>query len=604
VRTIKYSFIYILFISSLFSAVFNAHGWEYEKRITYKEASSAGKKNICAVRYVDGEAVIFLLEDDVFSVVVYNETSHNSRQQVVAEVSLHTKPVVYIDKNAAYVLFHKRGRVHLKRITLGTLKVADIWTYPYKAAADFSLFPAADALFVFLPEIRQSKKTFSLFEIKKSGNSFKRAKDFMHVHENWKGVFFPGIHEYKNSIILTCVIREYDVQKENLIDSIYIQELKRMQDVDPFKFVRINTSSLINYPPAFIMIKEKPYILYSGSKNAYFNISIYDVNESIEHTLTGPYVNAHSPNITVSDESFDLYYLSRQNGRDVLCYQNITYRALARYFKTSGRKEILVLTKQGDINSYAIAMLKGQDRIIFTDVLHSGLYMTKRDTSVDVPAVVSYMKEHNGKVFPYFFIESTPDPAGMLGYAYQIDTVPDTRPDIINMSDGDDSIGTQDLPVGKYYLHIAAVDKLNNVSPVVHLPFSVTVKSNTYSKNPENENKDPNSALIVVTGDAVREAGTSARIENVRNADAVRVYYEHIKKAVHHIDKNDYFSARKYLNLAALIDPDRIDHFILIEKNNSLQVNYLLTERILVVTLVGVILIMSFLFLFIRLNKQ
>ncbi|MDH4200873.1 MAG: hypothetical protein OEV66_10915 [Spirochaetia bacterium] len=90
------------------------------------------------------------------------------------------------------------------------------------------------------------------------------------------------------------------------------------------------------------------------------------------------------------------------------------------------------------------------------------------------------------------------EPSGINGYAYLLDSRPDSAPDFYNLNGNANSITKKGLPGGNYYFHLRYKDKAGNESPVYTYAFSIDtanpvlaeIKSSTHAENiPEKKNE-------------------------------------------------------------------------------------------------------------------
>ena len=149
-----------------------------------------------------------------------------------------------------------------------------------------------------------------------------------------------------------------------------------------------------------------------------------------------------------------------------------------------------------------------------------------------------------------FYWKAPDDPSGIAGYAYVIDTNAATTPATVNLSAGERFVSTKLLNKGSYFLHIRAIDTLYNVSPVTHLPFHIKPVALVRKK------------IVKRKGAGKISEKISRMVYNTRSFDA---FYDYLRKAENKIEANDYIYARKYLNLASVIKPNRMETFLLLQ---------------------------------------
>jgi hypothetical protein len=132
-----------------------------------------------------------------------------------------------------------------------------------------------------------------------------------------------------------------------------------------------------------------------------------------------------------------------------------------------------------------------------------GLCVREADTTADAVRIVS--RTHAlGKISKsadaVFTWPNPGDISGVESYAYVVDDVADTDPDLFNLNARANQITIPGLNGGSYFMHIKYRDRAGNVSPVAHYPFVIdsVPPSRPIITSPTHENGIPDERQDVI----------------------------------------------------------------------------------------------------------
>ena len=334
-------------------------------------------------------------------------------------------------------------------------------------------------------------------------------------------------------------------------DSIYKIQTANLLKINDQNYTKIDTSGFINHPPQVISYKNNDYLIYPSKKKYIYDISLMAFKYNIEYPVDQNYISSYHPLYFQNKSLLDLFFISFNSKSSYISYKPVQINQIEnlRSFNLE-TKPSRATSLNYQVQNFTKSKLNQMRYLFFKVKEDSQIYFTKTDDEATAPSVRLLVPKNSKsqRIFPEIAWDLPDDPSGIIGYGYVIDQRPSTTPSIINLPENERMITTRFLDVGNYFFHIVAVDSLNNVSEVTHTPFAVEDRDNAVGFN--------------IKKIFVEEELTQLDISDEM---AYPTYKEYIEKAHALIVKNKYHLARNYINLASIINPSRIESYVMLQ---------------------------------------
>ncbi|MDH5717611.1 MAG: hypothetical protein OEZ22_08220 [Spirochaetia bacterium] len=188
--------------------------------------------------------------------------------------------------------------------------------------------------------------------------------------------------------------------------------------------------------------------------------------------------------------------------------------------KFIGEEHNISKEKNGAQKPYIVAW---QDNIYLFYLSKDSLIVKKADTEAVTPKIYSTTHPENLAVNQskaIFKWDIPYEPSEIESYAYILDNIPDTIPQIYNLETKTKQIMLDKLSGGVHYLHLKYKDKAGNESLTAHYPFIIDATPPSAplissSSHPENTGSEKNAALM--------------RFDSIDDAGIKRYFYEFSK---------------------------------------------------------------------------
>ena len=282
------------------------------------------------------------------------------------------------------------------------------------------------------------------------------------------GSFFLVIQFHNNKIYAVCIDR---LGKENLRNDVV--SLKHSSDgYSQWSQSIILSENNINARfPDFIIHNEKLYLVYHTTEYAenkydsYINIKIFDlVNFSPIYSdkISLEFSDIYNLKLRYSRVKFHiLWYSYVKRNSQIFNIESDNFKQWSSPYQItkSGNNKLIRCTRQAKL-----AMV--YERHYKTKSL---VYFQEKDITCPSPRLYSTTHKSNKWYYTNSVIFKWKEPydiSGISGYAYLMDKNPDSIPDIENLPSNFSGKNFENLENGIYYLHLRAIDKVGNFSPV------------------------------------------------------------------------------------------------------------------------------------------
>ncbi|HMB01082.1 MAG TPA: hypothetical protein VKS21_08865 [Spirochaetota bacterium] len=549
-------------------------GWEYPAALTIKQKLISEKDNIYLSAHSIGSRVFvfFKSEGSLWAGQFSNQKLHNIKK--IAKLDMKTDPVIKKHLSRIYILtYHKEKNTIYSFDEM--MRLNEFYHVNNRYNFNYNFFPF-DNIFIFSkPQIISNKYTIQLDAIIKAGKAYQRKHlAFPRIKEDEKGYFFPRIIK-KNNMYKFFFLARYtrkekessNVIREKFYDSIYTFSVSNVLDIDKARPQKIITSGFSDYPPLYFIYQNQDYICFPSKKATLYQIKLLALQDRIEYDISPSFVNAYKVQIFRNPGSVGFYFITHTSDKAQISYRNIDLDKIYnfQYMKTNKTRNLT--DPDLAFHNYSITESDKMKYIFFIPDRKNIIYYSREDHFAPVPHVQKkIIKEEydqsNNIFYPRFSWREPDDPSRIAAYASIIDRDKNTVPLYVNHSQKERYKEAANIEPGRYYFHLRAVDNLRNFSKTRHIPFTVYTK-----KKPKRLPREERERLAML-----RLQEEMEKQEALRKKLAYPVYLDYIKKAMTSVKQKEYFLAEENINLAAVILPERIESYILlqnIEKKRS-----------------------------------
>lgn len=238
------------------------------------------------------------------------------------------------------------------------------------------------------------------------------------------------------------------------------------------------------YEPRFIYSSEGIKVLFQAEKNAELNLYMNTFDEMTSHWLIPMAVTRdinieRSPRIlSTVNGLFALWFDYSEGNNEIFASQStnegLTWETRMNISDTPGNSHNFEAVYNA-VNDNIYVIWEEDDR--------GNILFTSRDRSCPAPSIAAC--SHNSNEWSYkkdVIIKWTldEDSSGIKDYAYLIDELPETKPDLFIASFPVDEAKFYNLKDGIWYFHLIARDNMDNLSEPLH--YRIKINSRLYSE--------------------------------------------------------------------------------------------------------------------------
>jgi hypothetical protein len=548
-----------LFVCTGISAepVFKLKGFEYERLVNLPSGSVNVTDNTFIHSEVLGNRILlFYKSDGKLKMSILNTAKKDlkpTQNRVIGEVDRYTNPVIRRDGDKIYILLYIGNEYRLFQLNNPDLKPVKLFSVSSRIGFNYDLHVFKDFYLISLPHIENGKHNCKFMYVSRNGKQPEQPTIlFPPIEEETKGRFFPIVNREGNEYSIYFLSRQYASGNKAIHDNL---STIRIRDIFSLHDATVSTmlpKGFSDHPLVYIEYNNKIYFFTPRKRQSIYNLKMIDMQTKLEYHLSPRYAHAYGVDILQKNNMLDLFYIQQVQSNCQLVYRKLDLNKINNVGYMDSDRNSVVTSDSFIIRSYDLCRLKKDTYVFFLPEGKNKIYFSKTDRSTPKIRVNTVYKvnEDRSKVYPQLYWEEPDDPSGIAGYAYAINKLAKYNPETVNLSADERYVPTKHISTGNYVFHIRAIDNFFNVGPTVHVPFEI--KPYTSEKR----------AITVPVAVAVVE--TNEEIETYDSAP-YEVYQNYMNIAREKYNEGNMLYARKYLNLATVILPNRLETFILLQ---------------------------------------
>ena len=538
--------------------VFSLNGWEYARPLKLPALSVQREPFIHAWARRDRIHLLYTHRGKLMS-AVYRGKDVSAPREVVP-VAPYTVPVIKEKDGELYLMVYDGTQFRVLRYSREA-ETKSLISLKHDNPFNYDLFVTDNQLILALPRMVRGEKS-------------KRRRDMKHLIElrlynrqgepahpkpipfpepaaNERGMFFPRLMRRQGLYRIFYVVRRQI--KRRLVDSIYYlqtPDLRRLPSLTPNRDKIPNAIS--DHPPRYIHRRGKTYILLTRKVNARYNLKILRLGTMTEYSISKPYVHSYKPEVLRTGNTVDVFFTVNNRDRYQLGHRAFQLDELADLRDSDISPMTIVTAKNRTVRTYSAARLAAVKYLFFIEQKSRQIYISQTDISVPRLRLRQTVKTDYQKAKRYIeFSWSEPDdPSGIRGYIYTINIESRSVPDGGRLERAETVLTTEYLNPGAYYLHIRAIDGRGNLGPIEHVPFFIR---KVERRRRANRGTSPR-AIPAPSPPAVADIGSYS------------AFHHYIEYAQVQIGRGNLVLARRALNLSALVLPDRMETYFLLQE--------------------------------------
>ncbi|MBI4978350.1 MAG: hypothetical protein HZC28_12795 [Spirochaetes bacterium] len=557
---------------SVSGAGFHMTGWEYDRPLVRNgRPYIADNRDFLEAASIDGALLLFTLSGPLLIMhTVENGTIVDSKK--LFPVDPFTRTVIHSSGGGVFILAFQGGQGTVYRITGRTPQ--RLYKCEHRTdAGDADITVSGNEMFITFPVKETNRIVPELVHIKIDGTDSRATPlNLPPFASEDKGIFFPRIYRDGAAYRVFYIARRYDSTKKYLRDvlqTVALNDIALLPQAVPEQLSEIAVS---DHPPEYIVSGGTAAIMFSSKRQALYSLRWFSLPDKKEYAVSPPFANAFRERFFAANGIITLFYILQTSGKYTVMSRTID-AARARYAEHWEREQSNHTVIADDVRTFALAEKGGIRYFFYIDAAGAIRYSaTDRSARSPVPRLVCRSNVSPSAAYYDIVWDEPDDPSGISGYAFVIDTIERTVPDVKNLYPADLSVGTKDYSNGRYVFHIVSIDTLGNRSPAAHCPFTMPAMPvfipeppiaavQTVKRIPAPRSKAPPASATIPKRTAELPPAPAVDIES-RRLDAFIAY---ISAANGAIRAKDYFTAEKNIALAALIYPERPEVYVLLQ---------------------------------------